>query len=57
MEKIDQTIISEMNVWKGEEAIKKYGAKGKNGVIEIITKKKLMFIFYKIDQQSYCLLK
>jgi TonB-dependent SusC/RagA subfamily outer membrane receptor len=28
-----------MNVLKGEEATKKYGEKGKNGVIEITTKK------------------
>lgn len=32
--------IDSINVFKGDMAIKKYGAKGKNGVIEIITKKK-----------------
>lgn len=32
--------IEAVNVLKGEAAIKKYGNKGKNGVIEIITKKK-----------------
>jgi TonB family protein len=31
--------IHSMSVLKGEEAIKKYGEKGKNGVVEIITKK------------------
>ena len=31
--------IASMSVFKGEEAIKKYGEKGKQGVIEIITKK------------------
>lgn len=32
--------IESINIWKGEEAIKKYGDKGKNGVIEITMKKK-----------------
>jgi N-acetylmuramoyl-L-alanine amidase len=31
--------IASVNVFKGEEAIKKYGEKGKQGVVEIITKK------------------
>jgi len=31
--------IESVTVWKGKEAIKKYGEKGKNGVIEIVTKK------------------
>jgi TonB-dependent SusC/RagA subfamily outer membrane receptor len=31
--------IQSINVLKGEAAIKKYGEKGKNGVIEITTKK------------------
>ena len=31
--------IESINVWKGQQAIKKYGDKGKNGVIEIATKK------------------
>ena len=39
MEDIDPNNIKSMNVLKGEMAIKKYGEKGKNGVIEIITKK------------------
>jgi len=30
--------IESMSVFKGDDAINKYGAKGKNGVIEIITK-------------------
>ena len=32
--------IESINVLKGEAAIKKYGDKGKDGVIEITTKKK-----------------
>jgi len=32
--------IESMSVFKGDDAINKYGAKGKNGVVEIITKKK-----------------
>ncbi|GAB1308953.1 hypothetical protein KH5_16360 [Urechidicola sp. KH5] len=36
---IDPNDIESMNVLKGESAEKKYGDKGKNGVIEIITKK------------------
>ena len=31
--------IASVNVFKGDEAIKKYGEKGKQGVVEIITKK------------------
>jgi len=31
--------IESVSVWKGKEAIEKYGEKGKNGVIEIVTKK------------------
>lgn len=31
--------IAEINVLKGQKAIEKYGQKGKQGVIEIITKK------------------
>ncbi len=40
MDKISPGDIEKMSVWKGEEAIKKYGEKGKNGVIEITTKNK-----------------
>ncbi len=36
---IDPNQIESMNVYKGEEAIKKYGDKGKNGVIFILLKK------------------
>jgi len=39
IEDIDPNNIKSMNVLKGEMAIKKYGEKAKNGVIEIITKK------------------
>ncbi len=38
--KIDPETIEKMNVLKGEAAIKIYDEKGKNGVIEITTKKK-----------------
>lgn len=31
--------IVSVNVWKGEKAIKKYGKKAKDGVVEVITKK------------------
>ncbi len=37
---IDPDTIEKMNVLKGETATKAYGEKGKNGVIEITTKKK-----------------
>jgi len=37
---IDPATIESVNVLKDKEAIKKYGEKGKNGVIEIITKAK-----------------
>jgi hypothetical protein len=36
---IDPTSIKMVSVLKGENATKKYGEKGKNGVIEITTKK------------------
>jgi hypothetical protein len=31
--------IKSMNVWKGESAIKKFGAIGANGVVELFSKK------------------
>ena len=37
---IDPRKIESMSVYKGEAAIKKYGEKGKNGVIEITLKSK-----------------
>ena len=37
---LDPNEIESISVLKGKAAIKKYGAKGENGVIEIITKKK-----------------
>jgi TonB family protein len=40
MKQIDPKDIEALNVLKGDAAIKKYGDKGKNGVIEIATKKK-----------------
>jgi hypothetical protein len=39
MKDIDPNTIKSINVLKGETATKLYGEKGKNGVIEIITKK------------------
>jgi hypothetical protein len=39
MKDIDPNTIKSINVLKGENAIKLFGEKGKNGVIEIITKK------------------
>jgi len=44
MDKLNESIkpadIESINVLKGEASIKKYGDKGKNGVVEITTKKK-----------------
>lgn len=39
LEDINPNTIQSMSVWKGEKAIKKYGEKGKDGVIEFILKK------------------
>jgi bla regulator protein blaR1 len=43
LNKIDSIVpvndIEKINVWKGDNATNKYGDKGKNGVIEIVTKK------------------
>lgn len=39
MKDVDPSTIKSMNVLKGENAVKKYGEKGKNGVVEITTKK------------------
>ncbi|WP_299556519.1 M56 family metallopeptidase [Seonamhaeicola sp.] len=39
MDKLDKDTIESIDVIKGESAIKKYGGKGKNGVINITTKK------------------
>lgn len=39
IEKIKPETIESMQVWKGEEAFKKYGEKGRNGVLEINLKK------------------
>jgi TonB-dependent SusC/RagA subfamily outer membrane receptor len=39
VQKLSPDAIESMNVLKGEEATKKYGDKGKKGVIEITTKK------------------
>jgi len=39
LSEIDPAVISEINVYKGEKALAKYGEKGRNGVVEITTKK------------------
>ncbi len=44
--------INAMNVLKGEAAIKKYGTKGVNGVIEIETKKEIKIIGYGTNNES-----
>jgi TonB-dependent SusC/RagA subfamily outer membrane receptor len=38
MEKLDQSRIQKVEVLKGDEARKTYGAAGKNGVILVTTK-------------------
>lgn len=40
MKDIIPDTIESINVWKGEKAIKKYGDKGKSGVVEIVLRKK-----------------
>lgn len=40
LNKLDGNDISEIQVWKDKNAVERYGDKGKNGVIEIITKQK-----------------
>jgi len=44
LEDIDPKTIESMSVLKDEMAARKYGEKGKNGVIEIITKEKPLYI-------------
>jgi len=39
MKKLDSSEIETINVYKGDKAKEKYGEKGKNGVVEITTKK------------------
>ena len=39
MNSVTPNEIASINVWKGDSAIKKYGEDGKNGVVEINTKK------------------
>lgn len=39
MKDVDPTIIKRIDVLKGDVAVKRYGEKGKNGVVEITTKK------------------
>jgi hypothetical protein len=38
LEKLDPNIIESINVWKSPTAIEKYGQKGTNGVVEMISK-------------------
>jgi TonB family protein len=42
--KMDPSTIESMTVLKAEEATKKYGEKGKNGVIEVTSKKKDVYV-------------
>jgi len=44
LEDIDPNTIQSMSVWKDEKAIEKYGAQGKNGVVEITTKNKPLYV-------------
>jgi TonB-dependent SusC/RagA subfamily outer membrane receptor len=39
LERLDKGDIESVNVWKGDEAVKRYGKDGKNGVLFISTKK------------------
>ena len=39
VEKLSSEEIETINVWKGEKAVKKFGKKAKDGVIEVTTKK------------------
>jgi TonB family C-terminal domain len=43
-EDIDPKTIESVNVWKDKKAVEKYGAQGKNGVVEITTKNKPLYI-------------
>lgn len=38
---LDTSVIQSVNVLKGDSAVRKYGEKGRNGVIEVNTKKEL----------------
>ncbi|GAA4271145.1 TonB-dependent receptor plug domain-containing protein [Aquimarina gracilis] len=56
MKKLDSKSIESINVLKGDTAIKKYGKKAKNGVIEITTKKmanKGTGFHFKTDSKKY----
>ena len=44
LEDIDPKTIKSMNVWKDEKAIEKYGVQGKDGVVEITTKDKPLYL-------------
>lgn len=39
LDQLDPNTIDSVSVLKSEKAIEKYGEKGKNGVIEVVTKK------------------
>jgi TonB family protein len=49
LNKIDQGTIESITVLKNESAVEKYGEKGKNGVVEIITKDYQEKLFTVID--------
>ena len=50
MNKIAPNDIQSVNVWKGEKAINKYPEDGKNGVVEIVTKKVISGI--KLEEKN-----
>lgn len=51
VERIDVNEIDSIQVWKGENAVEKYGEKGKDGAIEIYLKKKKeeISVFEKLE--------
>lgn len=54
---LDPATISSVNVFKGDDAVSKYGAEGKNGVVEIYTKsgsvKEITVVGYKtVDDKA-----
>lgn len=49
LKKVDPELIEKINVLKGPDAIKEYGKKGQNGVIEIISKKEIIKVSKKTN--------
>lgn len=44
LEDINPNTIQSMSVWKDEKAFEKYGSQGKNGVVELTTKNKPLYV-------------